>query len=75
MGIGTVTIKGELRQGAPYNLLATRRWLLLVPRSREHYRSISVNAMGFAGSLFVRDEAELALVEETGPMSLLQEVA
>jgi len=38
---------------APYNLLATRRWMLVVPRRQERYEKISVNALGFAGSLFV----------------------
>ena len=35
----------------PYNLLATRRWLLLVPRSQEYFEGISINALGFAGTL------------------------
>jgi len=60
---------------APYNLLATREWMLLVPRSREHWASISVNALGFAGSLFVRDEHQLAVLRERGPMTLLRRVA
>jgi len=47
---------------APYNLLATRRWMLVVPRRQERYEKISVNALGFAGSLFVRNAAELELV-------------
>ena len=74
LGIPPVTIDGEPRQSAPYNLLLTRRWMLLVPRTREHCGSVSVNAMGFAGSLFVRDAAELEWVRETGPMTLLKEV-
>lgn len=58
----------------PYNLLATRRWLLVVPRRQEHYQSISVNALGFAGSLFVRNSDELALVRGAGPMNVLRGV-
>lgn len=63
------------RQAGPYNLLMTRRWMLLVPRSRERFGTISVNALGFAGSLFVRDDAELRALREAGPMRLLQAVA
>lgn len=37
----------------PYNLLATRDWLLIVPRSKESYGDISVNALGFAGALLI----------------------
>ena len=65
---------GEERQSAPYNLLLTRRWMLLVPRSREHCETVSVNALGYAGSLFVRNEEQLATVKRIGPMSLLRAV-
>jgi ATP adenylyltransferase len=56
----------------PYNLLATRDWMLLVPRSAEHYESISVNALGFAGSLLARDESELELIRKRGPLEVLE---
>jgi ATP adenylyltransferase len=58
----------------PYNLLATRGWMLLVPRTREHFASISVNALGFAGSFYVRDRAELGLLREHGPLGVLRAV-
>jgi len=60
--------------GAPYNLLVTRRWMLVVPRRQEHYETISINALGFAGSLFVRTRAELELVRRAGPMKVLAAV-
>ena len=63
------------RQAGPYNLLLTRRWMLLVPRSREQFGTISVNGLGFAGSLFVRDAAEMQRLREAGPMNALREVA
>ena len=59
----------------PYNLLVTRGWMLLVPRTQEHFGTISVNALGYAGSLFVRDEAEMAMLRAAGPMSALKAVA
>lgn len=58
-----------------YNLLATRDWMLVVPRTVERYRSISVNSLGFAGSLLVRNEEELQLVRQVGPLEILKEVA
>ena len=58
----------------PYNLLATRDWMLLVPRSVEHYETISVNALGYAGSLLARDETELELIRERGPLAVLESV-
>ena len=75
MGIGTIHVDGEARQSGPYNLLVTREWMLLIPRSREFADTISVNALGYAGSLFVRDASQMQAVEIRGPMSLLAEVS
>jgi len=63
------------RNPSPYNLLFTRRWVLLVPRSRECFSSISVNALGFAGSLLARNQDELGELRAAGPMAALQQVA
>ncbi len=59
----------------PYNLLATRRWLLVLPRRTEYFGSVSVNALGFVGSLFVRDGYQLEQLKEVGPMTVLRQVA
>jgi len=59
---------------SPYNLLMTREWMWLVPRSREGPDSISVNALGFAGALLARDERELAFIRREGPMRVLEQV-
>jgi ATP adenylyltransferase len=74
VGLPALRIAGELRQSAPYNLLVTRNWMLLVPRSREYFHSISVNALGFAGSLFVRNQEQMKAVTAAGPMKVLQQV-
>jgi len=62
------------RQPGPYNLLMQRDWMLVVPRSRELSREISVNALGYAGSLFVKNRKELERLRQTGPLTLLSEV-
>ena len=59
----------------PYNLLVTRQWLLLVPRSQEFFEGISINALGFAGALLVKDEAQLAILRTRGPLTALRHVA
>lgn len=59
----------------PYNLLLTRRWLLVVARRASSYRSIPVNALGFAGSLLVKNDEQMALLQQIGPMALLQAVS
>lgn len=58
----------------PYNLLATREWMVLVPRRHELFEGIAVNALGFAGSLLVRSDAQLAYLRETGPLAVLRKV-
>ena len=74
VGVKELRSDGETRQLTPYNLLATQAWMLLVPRSRECVEGLSVNALGFAGSLFVRSEAQLRLVEARGPLEILRQV-
>jgi ATP adenylyltransferase len=74
-GISAVaTAEGEL-QSAPYNLLVRRNWMLVVARTCECFETISVNALGFAGSLFVRTQKELERVRAIGPMRVLVAVA
>lgn len=62
------------RQGMAYNLLVTRDWMLVVPRRAECCGSISVNALSFAGSIFVRNETELQMLRELGPLRVLEAV-
>lgn len=75
LGIGGLPGTAPPRQSAPYNLLMARNWMLLVPRSRERFEGVSVNALGFAGSLFVKDRDQLARIRAAGPMAVLEAVA
>lgn len=59
----------------PYNLLVTRRGMMLVPREQECFRGISLNAMAFAGALLVRDQAQLDQLIAAGPMQALMAAA
>ncbi len=63
------------KQSGPYNLLATRQWMLIVPRSQEDFESISVNSLGFAGALLVRNEQQMKILKERGPITVLNSVA
>ena len=58
-----------------YNLLVTRRWMLLVPRRYEAHEAIAVNALGFAGCLLVRNEEQLHRLRALGPLHVLTQVA
>jgi len=64
-----------LKQSAPYNLLATREWMLIVPRSQEEFESISVNSLGFAGALLVRNSQQMQSLKDAGPVTILKYVS
>jgi len=75
VGIRAIDVGGEAHQSAPYNLLIFPRGMLLVPRAAEHVAGISINALAFAGSLFVRDAAQMETVAALGPMAVLRQAA
>lgn len=58
-----------------YNLLVTRRWMLLVPRRAESFEGVSINALGFAGSILIRNRREWETVRRAGPIEVLRSVA
>lgn len=58
-----------------YNLLATREWMLLIPRSQANFASVSINALAFAGVFLVQDETQLQHVREFSPMKMLNSVS
>jgi len=58
-----------------YNFLATREWMFIVPRSEEHFESISVNSLGFAGALLVRNQQQMQMLKDCKPMEVLKQVA
>lgn len=57
---------------APYNLLVSSSWMLLVPRTQEHWEDISINALGFAGALLVRDRQQAERLRIEGPLRALR---
>lgn len=72
--LGDAMVSGNRQCGA-YNLLITRQWMLLVPRSFEHFESISVNSLGFAGTLAVRSKQQMKILKDHGPLTVLRSVA
>lgn len=56
----------------PWNLVLTRDWLLLVPRSRRDVEGIPLNGIGYAGSLFAKDAAQLERLRAIGPLAFLR---
>jgi ATP adenylyltransferase len=75
VGMNAFSEREETLQSGPYNLLFTRHWMLLVPRSKEFFETISVNSLGFAGALLARNRREMALIEKKGGMQMLLHTA
>lgn len=73
-GLSVDATAGSHTPTAPYNLLMTRNWMLLVPRSQERFEGISINAVGFAGAFLVNDNQQLETLRRIGPMTALQHV-
>lgn len=71
----TRPIKEDTLQSCPYCLLVTKKWMLLVPRSQEFYKDISINSLGFAGCLLVRKPEQVDLIRQVGPLRILKAVA
>ena len=64
-------IKSEPDNKKDYNLLLTRQWMMLVPRSQEAFCDVSINAMGFAGILLALSDTQLSVLKSNGPLSFL----
>ncbi len=73
--VGLTVNNHTQKQPGAYNFLGTKDWMLIVPRSQESFKSISVNSLGFAGSLFVRDRPSLEILKQLTPMNVLRNVA
>lgn len=58
----------------PLNVLVGDGWLLLVPRAEEKSQGISVNAVNFGGTIFVREVAQLETIRAHGVLNLLTDV-
>ncbi|GAA5832239.1 hypothetical protein JCM11251_004289 [Rhodosporidiobolus azoricus] len=62
-----------------YNVILTQKYIHLVPRSKEKYttssgREISVNSLGFAGMVLVKEQEALDEIKEVGVLAVLKSV-
>ena len=72
--MGIKPLENNLQSGA-YNLLITQKWMLIVPRKQEEIDGISINSLGFAGALLVKNQQQMELVKNIKPMEILSKVA
>ncbi len=69
---GSNGLTGEQTQA--YNLLMTRDWMLMIPRSQDSYENIAVNSLGLAGAMLVRSREQLEQLKTISPFKILQQV-
>ena len=62
-------------QSGAYKLLATRNWMMIVPRSQEKFEGISINSLGFGGTLLVKNSEQLQQLKSYHPLTVLKQVA
>ena len=58
-----------------YNLLVSDGWLLVVPRKQEHFEDISLSAVCFGGTLYIRHREQVEAVKRVGPLQVLATTA
>ena len=73
LGLSIANKNDEKRVAQPYNLLLSRDWMMLVPRMVEKFNGISINALAYAGSFFVRQKEDIDVIKKHGPLRLLQQ--
>jgi sulfate adenylyltransferase (ADP) / ATP adenylyltransferase len=65
----------DQRVSGAYNLLVTDRWMLVIPRVAECFRTVSLNSLAFAGALLVRAPRQFEQLRAAGPLAALEFVA
>lgn len=58
-----------------FNLVAENGWMLMVPRTQEHFHGASLNALSFAGVIYVGDDTQRHAIRQHGPLAALQAVS
>jgi len=56
------------------NVLVGSGWLLMLPRSQEHFEGISMSAVCFAGTLYTRTPEQIEAIRRVGPLQALAAV-
>lgn len=58
-----------------HNMLVGQGWMLVVPRSAELVEGISINALSYAGCIYVRTPEQIEIVRKWGPLAILAQAA
>lgn len=58
-------------QCQPYNLLLTKRWMLLLPRATNNVNGIFANGMNYSGHFLIRNQQQIDWLSQNGPVPFL----
>lgn len=71
----TLTILRDAEKPTAYNVVFTRKWILLAPRSDAYYEGkLGLNAAGFIGLILAKNQELLELIKKDGPSNILKDV-
>ena len=59
----------------PYNLLLTKRWMLIIPRSRNNVEGIFANGINYSGHFLVAKPEQIAWLQQYGILNFLSQCA
>lgn len=65
--------RAGVKEGTAWNLLATRAWLAVIPRSQESTAGVSLNALAYAGLFFSKARADVEALAAHGCLKALVE--
>lgn len=70
-----LTVLRDAEKPTAYNVVFTRKWLLIAPRSDAYYKGkLGLNSAGFIGLILAKNEELLKLIKEDGPNKILEQV-
>ena len=72
--IESLALRTEEAELLPYNLLITKEWMMVIPRTHGRFETISINSLGFAGLLLVKNREMLSQLIAAEPDNVLKAV-
>jgi len=57
----------------PYNLLLTKHWMLMIPRSTNQVNDVFANGINYSGRFLVKEPEQLTWLKEYGMMQFLKD--
>lgn len=71
----TLTVLRDAGKPIAYNVVFTRKWMMLVPRSEPYYKEkLGLNSAAFTGLILAKNDELFNLILEDGPLKILEAV-